>query len=422
MRFQLEEDKRLTVLKVVGVGGAGGNAVNRMVSAGFGGVDFSALNTDLQVLRGSEAHQRIQIGTKITRGLGSGGDPRVGAEAAEESREVLKECLQGADMVFLTAGMGGGTGTGASPIVANIARETGALTVGIVSRPFFFEGDQRIAQAERGLEALKKEVDTLLVIPNDKLLAITDENTPLTDAFSLADEVLCNATRGISDLITETGVVNLDFADVKSVMSNGGDAIMGTGIGTGKNGAEEAANMAISSPLLDSISVRGASGILVNITGSKSLSLQQVSKAATIINKEAGPGAHVFLGAVIDEKMSNDELRVTVIATGFDGIPVIKEETVEEKKEINFTELLSTDQRVVELKPQTSEPAVVTPPTQPVHPMTPVAPTSQRDEPARQAEAESEESEETVVIDNGSIRSFNSDKFRVPTFVRKQMD
>jgi cell division protein FtsZ len=394
MRFQLEEDKRLTILKVVGVGGAGGNAVNRMVSAGFGGVDFTALNTDLQVLRGSEAHQRVQIGAKITRGLGSGGDPRVGADAAEESREVLRECLQGADMVFLTAGMGGGTGTGASPIVATIARETGALTVGIVSRPFFFEGDQRIEQAERGIEELKKEVDTLLVIPNDKLLAITDENTPLLDAFSLADEVLCNATRGISDLIIETGVVNLDFADVKSVMSNGGDAIMGTGNASGKNGAEEAATLAIASPLLDNISVRGASGILVNITGSKSLSLQQVGKAATIINKEAGPGAHVFLGAVIDETMSNDEMRVTVIATGFDGARVIEQEEVGESKEINFTELLSGDRRVVELNPEPREP-----------------------EPE-----EEQEKEETVVIDNGSIRSFNSDNFRVPTFVRKQMD
>jgi len=410
MRFQLEEDKRLTVLKVVGVGGAGGNAVNRMVKSEFGGVDFTALNTDLQVLRGSEAHQRIQIGAKITRGLGSGGDPRVGGESAEESREVLKESLQGSDMVFLTAGMGGGTGTGASPIVASIARETGALTVGIVSRPFFFEGDQRIAQAERGIEELKKEVDTLLVIPNDKLLAITDESTPLLDAFSLADEVLCNATRGISDLITETGVVNLDFADVKSVMSNGGDAIMGTGLGAGKNGAEEAANMAISSPLLDNISIRGASGILVNISGSKSLSLQQVSKAATIINKEAGPGAHVFLGAVIDEKMSNDELRVTVIATGFHGVPVIKETEMVEKKEINFTQLLSSDQRVVELKPQARE-------TQ--RPEVPEVAEKPSEEPLV---PDVEETEETVVIDNGSIRSFSSDKFRVPTFVRKQMD
>jgi cell division protein FtsZ len=298
-------------------------------------------------------------------------------------------------MVFLTGGMGGGTGTGASPVVASIARETGALTVGIVTKPFFFEGDQRIAQAERGIEELKKEVDTLLVIPNDKLLSITEENTPLLAAFSMADEVLCNATRGISDLITETGVVNLDFADVKSVMRNGGDAIMGTGIGTGENGAQDAAKTAINSPLLDSVSIKGASGILVNITGSKSLSLQQVSKAASIVNKEAGPGAHVFLGAVINDNVEGDEISVTVIATGFNTPAVQREEKKEEAREINFTELLGAERReeTIEIAP----------------------------EPSKEIEEE-EESEETVVIDNGSIRSFNTDKFRVPTFVRKQMD
>lgn len=389
MRFQLEEEKRLTVLKVVGVGGAGGNAVNRMVGSGFNGVDFIALNTDLQVLRGSDAHHRIQIGSKLTRGLGSGGEPTIGEQAAEESRAVIKECLQGADMVFLTAGMGGGTGTGASPIVASVARESGALTVGIVTKPFFFEGDQRASQAEKGIEALRREVDTLLVIPNDKLLAISGENTPLLEAFSMADEVLCNATRGISDLITEMGVVNLDFADVQSVMSNGGDAIMGTGVATGENNAEDAARMAISSPLLDDVSIKGARGILVNITGSNSLSLQQVSKATTVINKEAGPGAHVFLGAVINDGQAADEIRVTVIATGFSReAPKVEEAVVQPAEEgINFTELLSGSRRVVEIKPD------------------------QRGE-----------KEETVVIDNGSIRSFNADNFRVPTFVRKPLD
>jgi cell division protein FtsZ len=408
MRFQLEEDKRLTVLKVVGVGGAGGNAVNRMVASGFSGVDFIALNTDLQVLRDSEAHERVQIGTKLTRGLGSGGVPSVGAEAAEESRELLREVMQGADMVFLTAGMGGGTGTGASPIVASVARETGALTVGVVSRPFFFEGDQRREQAEEGIEKLKREVDTLLVIPNDKLLEITEENTTLVDAFSMADEVLCNATRGISDLITETGVVNLDFADVKSVMSNGGDAIMGTGVASGQGGAEQAASMAISSPLLDNVSVRGASGILVNITGSKTLSLQQVSKAASIINKEAGPGAHVFLGAVINDKLSADEIRVTVIATGFSTVATarVDQEVPAESNEINFTELLAKDHTVVELRPNASQ-ARPAPEPEPV---------------AKEPEVEEEAPEETVVTDSGSIRSFNSDKYKVPTFVRKQMD
>jgi cell division protein FtsZ len=393
MRFHLDEEKRLTVLKVVGIGGAGGNAVNRMVSNGFAGVDFLAVNTDLQVLRGATAQQRIQIGQKLTRGLGSGGVPDVGRDAAEESREVIKESLQGADMVFLTCGMGGGTGTGASPVVAQIARETGALTVGIVTKPFFFEGDQRIAQAEEGIEELKREVDTLLVIPNDKLLAITEENTPLLDAFSIADEVLCNATKGISDLITETGVVNLDFADVKSVMKDGGDAIMGTGVARGDMGSEEAARMAINSPLLDNVSIKGARGILVNISGSKSLSLQQVSKAATIVNKEAGPGVHVFLGAVIDDELEADELRVTVIATGFNSAPRRREEQVEEKKAINFTELLSR-QPAAEVSLKKEEPVA----------------------------EEKKEEEEPVPFENGSIRSFDSDNFRIPTFVRKQMD
>jgi cell division protein FtsZ len=343
----------------------------------------------LQVLRGSTAQQRIQIGQQLTRGLGSGGVPGIGREAADESREVIKESVQNADMVFLTCGMGGGTGTGASPVVASIAREAGALTVGIVTKPFFFEGDQRISQAAEGIEELKKEVDTLLVIPNDKLLSITEDKTPLLDAFSMADEVLCNATRGISDLITETGVVNLDFADVKSVMRNGGDAIMGTGIGRGQDGAEEAAKMAINSPLLDSVSIKGASGILVNITGSKSMSLQQVSNAATIVNKEAGPGAHVFLGAVISDDVEGDEIRVTVIATGFNVAPMRVEEKVAEKKEINFTELLSEEPAEVGIDQDRSAPV---------------------------------ETEEAVVIEDGAIRSFNTDKFRVPTFVRKQMD
>jgi len=388
-RFHLEEEKRLTVLKVVGIGGAGGNAVNRMVGSGFTGVDFIAVNTDLQVLRGSTAQQRIQIGQKLTRGLGSGGDPGTGRKAAEESRDVIKESLHGADMVFLTCGMGGGTGTGASPVVAAVARETGALTVGIVTKPFFFEGDQRIAQAERGIEELRNQVDTLLVIPNDKLLSITAENTSLLDAFTMADEVLCNATRGISDLVTETGVVNLDFADVKSVMKNGGDAIMGTGYGKGENGAEEAARMAINSPLLDSVSVKGATGILVNITGSQSLALRQVSKAATIVNKEAGPGAHVFLGAVINDEMKGDEIRITVIATGFNAVKPRREEKVEEKKEINFRELLSDEP--VEVRLEKKEPAP-------------------------------EEKEEEIFLESGSIRTFNTDRFRIPTFVRKQMD
>lgn len=389
MRLQLEEEERLTVLRVVGVGGAGGNAVNRMVASGLSGVDFLAVNTDLQVLRASEAGERIQIGAQLTKGLGSGGDPNIGRLAAEESEDLLRESLQGADMVFLTAGMGGGTGTGASSVIASIAREVGALTVGIVTKPFFFEGGKRLQQAEDGILELKKEVDTLIVIPNDKLLDIADDTTSILDAFARADQVLSSATRGISDLITETGVVNLDFADVKSVMSNGGDAIMGTGIAQGDHAAEEAARMAISSPLLDNVSIKGAKGILVNVTGSSFLGLKQVSKAASIISSEAGEGAHVFLGAVINDSLPTDEVWITVIATGFrnDGVRMVSRE--EAKPDINFTEILKNDGSVVEFRPQ-----------------------------PHKAVGKGE----TVVIDNGSIRSFNTDNFRVPTFVRKQLD
>ena len=317
MRFELDEEKKLTILRVVGVGGAGGNAVNRMVAAGFRGVDFACVNTDLQVLRESNAFHKIQIGEELTRGLGSGGDPRVGREAAEESIEAIRACVCDADMVFITAGMGGGTGTGAAPVVAALAREAGALTVGVVTRPFFFEGTPRLRQSEAGLEALKEAVDTLIVIPNDKLLETSGEDTSMLDAFARADEVLCNATRGISALITETGVVNLDFADVRSVMRNGGAALMGTGVASGASAAEDAARMAIHSPLLDDVSIQGATSILVNITGPRSLGIKQISKAATVINSEAGAGAHVFLGTVIDETMPEGEIRVTVIATGF---------------------------------------------------------------------------------------------------------
>ncbi|MDH3197621.1 MAG: cell division protein FtsZ, partial [Candidatus Krumholzibacteria bacterium] len=318
MRFELEEEKKLTVLRVIGVGGAGGNAVNRMVETGFKGVDFVAVNTDLQVLRESKAYHKIQIGEGLTRGLGSGGDPVIGRQSAEESVEAISAAVAGADMVFLTAGLGGGTGTGASPMVAQAAREAGSLTVGIVTKPFFFEGNPRMRQALSGMAALEECVDTLIVIPNDKLLETADDDTTVLEAFARADEVLCSATRGISDLITQTGIVNLDFADVRSVMRDGGAALMGTGAAEGPNAAEEAARTAISSPLLDEVSIRGASGILVNITGSPTLGIKQISRAATIINSEAGAGAHVFLGTVIDESMGQHEVRVTVIATGFD--------------------------------------------------------------------------------------------------------
>ena len=396
-RLQLEEEQALTTLRVVGVGGAGGNAVNRMVASNLSGVDFVAVNTDLQVLRVSDATHRVQVGAELTKGLGSGGDPKVGRMAAEESADIIREHLQGADMVFLTSGMGGGTGTGASPVIASIARECGALTVGIVTKPFSFEGGKRMQQAEEGIQELKKAVDTLIVIPNDKLLDISDDSTSILDAFAQADEVLGSATRGISDLIMETGVVNLDFADVKSVMSNGGDAIMGAGTGTGENAAEIAARAAISSPLLDNVSIKGASGILVNVTGSPSLGLKQVSKAATIISGEAGPNAHVFLGAVINNNLPADQVSITVIATGFgrNANTLAERAKPEGKPDINFTELLRSEASVVEFRPQP---------------------------PAKRSVERIAERQAAVVIDNGCIRSFNTDNFRVPTFVRKQLD
>lgn len=548
MRFELEDEKRLTVLRVVGIGGAGGNAVNRMVGSDFRGVDFVAINTDLQVLRESNAYEKIQIGEDLTKGLGSGGDARIGRQSAEESIEIIRSSVQGTDMVFLTVGMGGGTGTGASPVVAQVARECGALTVGIVTKPFSFEGSPRTRQAEEGIEELKEAVDTLIIIPNDKLLETADDNTTMLEAFAEADKVLCNATRGISDLITETGVVNLDFADVKSVMRDGGNALMGTGVASGENAAEEAARSAISSPLLDDVSIHGANGILVNVTGSRMLGIRQISKAAAVINSEAGTDAHVFLGTVINESMPDDEVRITVIATGFESVDSVRswqparranvdsvvfsdpprvsrsaessqsahlpesaepvtrrtfqqqtaEETAEyrlrphaesrpetpdhrreavtapergtellnremaqpsepveapaelpqswvqpsqgtEKEsqitgapsaaaasapdrsvaEIDFAELFERDQTVIALPPgaETQQPKPF--------PSRPEDASFQTVRPRHGSEESMDdqvEEDETVIMDNGSIRSFNSDKFRVPTFVRKQID
>lgn len=315
--FEFEaEYTRQAQIRVAGVGGAGGNAVNGMVHSGLGGVDFLAINTDAQALEASSASTKIQIGGTVTRGLGSGGDPRVGSKAVDEDHTIVAEALAGSDMVFVTAGMGGGTGTGAAPTVARIARELGSLVVGIVTLPFSFEGRRRGQQAIEGLEALKAEVDTLIVIPNDRLLKVVPPNTPLTDAFRVADNVLYQATKGISDLITVPGLVNLDFADVRSIMSGMGDAIMGTGIARGENRAIEAARAAISSPLLEEIDVRGAQGVLVNISGGANLSLHEVSEVTSLVQQAVGDDANIIFGAVVDPSMT-EELRVTVIATGF---------------------------------------------------------------------------------------------------------
>jgi cell division protein FtsZ len=303
-------------IKVVGAGGGGNNAVNRMINEGLGGVEFISINTDNQALMLSKAKTRVRIGDKLTRGLGAGGNPEIGRKAAEESSEELYEVLRGADMVFIAAGMGGGTGTGAAPIIAQIAKELGALTIGVVTRPFTFEGSRRIQHAEAGIEALKSQVDTLIVIPNDRLLQIADKRASLQQAFSLADDVLRQGIQGISELITVPALINLDFADVRTIMSEGGAALMAVGHGVGDDRARRAAEMAINSSLLD-VTIDGARGILFNITGGSDLSLFEVNEAAAIIKESAHPEVNLIFGAQIDESMG-DEVRITVIATGFE--------------------------------------------------------------------------------------------------------
>jgi cell division protein FtsZ len=305
----------LAVIKVVGVGGGGANAVNRMVDAGLSGVEFIAVNTDAQALLMADADAKIQVGSKATRGLGAGADPEIGLAAAQESRDELKEALKGADMVFVTAGEGGGTGTGGAPVVAEISRELDALTVGVVTRPFGFEGRRRAEVAERGIDALRERVDTLIVIENDRLLQVVEKRTPIMDAFRLADDVLRQGVQGITDLITVPGLVNLDFADVKTIMRDAGSALMGIGIATGENRAVEAARTAVSSPLLEE-SIDGATGILLNVTGGTDVGLFEVNEAAEVVTSAADQNANVIFGAVIDESLE-DQIRVTVIATGF---------------------------------------------------------------------------------------------------------
>ena len=304
-------------IKVIGVGGGGNNAVNRMVDNQIKGVQFLAVNTENQVLELSKADVTIQIGEKVTKGLGAGANPQVGEEAAQESREEIIKALEGADMVFVTAGMGGGTGTGAAPIVAECAKEVGALTVGVVTKPFAFEGKRRRAAAEKGIEFLTQKVDTIIVIPNDKLLQVVDKKCTITDAFSKADDVLRQGIKGISDLIQIPGLINLDFADVKTIMTEQGEALMGIGVGEGENRAVDAAKMAINSPLLET-SIDGAKGILLNISGSSDLSIFEVNEAAEIISEAADPDANIIFGSVIDESLG-DRVQITVVATGFNS-------------------------------------------------------------------------------------------------------
>jgi len=310
------EMEQFAQIKVVGVGGGGNNAINRMIEGGLKGVEFLAVNTDKQALFLSKANTKIQIGDKLTRGLGAGSDPEIGQKAAEENRDEIAQALKGADMVFVTAGMGGGTGTGAAPVVASVAKELGVLTVGVVTKPFTFEGRKRMIQAEKGIQQLKENVDTLVIIPNDRLLQVIQKNTSIVESFKMADDILKQGVKGISDLIAVPGLVNLDFADVKTIMANTGIAHMGIGHASGENRAEEAAKQAIHSPLLET-SIEGARGVLLNITGGADLGLLEVNAAAELVQKSADPEANIIFGAVIDENMS-DELMITVIATGFD--------------------------------------------------------------------------------------------------------
>lgn len=376
-------------MKVVGVGGAGGNALNCMIEAGLSSVDFIAVNTDAQALQNNISPRRIQIGRETTRGLGAGANPDVGREAVEENREEIRAALEGADMVFITAGMGGGTGTGAAPVVAQLAKDIGALTVGVVTKPFAFEGKKRSTSAERGLAELKQHVDTLIVIPNQRLISLVERETTLVEAFKMADNVLLQATKGISDLIAVPGIVNVDFADVRTVMAQRGDALMGVGVGRGEHRAVEAAQQAISSPLLEEVSIRGARAILINITGGSDLTLHDVAEATSAIYDAAGEDAEVIFGAVNDPNVTG-ELQVTVIATGF-----------------NQTEVKATYRTSGAAKPfeplkaapaevRTFEPRVVRVPEANIKPLT-------RD-------------------DTGQILVVGEDAFEVPTFLRRQMD
>src|SRR6059058_4984089 len=306
-------------IKVIGIGGGGGNAVNTMINAKLSGVDFLVANTDAQSLEASRAPVRVQLGAAVTKGLGAGANPEIGRRAAMENEETLKEYLAGSDMIFITAGMGGGTGTGGAPVVARLAREAGALTVGVVTKPFIFEGKKRMHLADDGIEELKQNVDTLIVIPNQRLLSIAAKTTTMLEAFHKADDVLLQAVRGISDLIITPGLINLDFADVRTVMAEMGLALMGAAAASGENRAIEAAQKAISSPLLEDISIQGARGVLINITGGPDLCLHEVNEAASMIQEEAHDDANIIFGAFIDENMT-DEIRITVIATGFGEI------------------------------------------------------------------------------------------------------
>jgi cell division protein FtsZ len=406
--FEIVEQNSLTArIKVIGIGGGGGNAVNTMIGAKLGGVDFMVANTDAQSLEASQAPVRIQLGGMVTKGLGAGANPEIGRRAALEDQEKIKQYLEGSDMIFITAGMGGGTGTGGAPVLARVAREVGALTVGVVTKPFIFEGKKRMHQAEEGIEELKASVDTLIVIPNQRLLSIAAKTTTMLEAFHKADDVLLQAVRGISDLIITPGLINLDFADVRTVMAEMGLALMGASAASGENRAIEAAQKAISSPLLEDISIQGARGVLINITGGPDLCLHEVNEAASMIQEEAHDDANIIFGAVIDESLT-DEIRITVIATGFG-------EAREEKKPAPSH--LANAANVASIAAAAQKNKKV------VHLGTIV---DDLDTPTWQRKKSGSEEVETVTLNKNNFE-FNGnqeedDKYDIPTFLRRQMD
>ncbi len=404
MRFQFEADPKMSAsIKVVGVGGAGGNAINRMIESGFTGVDFIAINTDAQALGGSLAATRIQIGRKSTHGLGSGGNPEIGRKAIEEDQEHVVNALKGADMVFVTGGMGGGTGTGASPVVAQMAKKMGALVVGVATKPFLFEGHYRMRQAVEGLKMLKQEVDTAIVIPNQRLLAIASKNTPVREAFRIADEVLLRATKGVTDLIMVPGLINLDFADVKSVMVEMGDAVMGTGISAGKNRAVEAAQQSISSPLLEDATIRGAKGVLVNVTGGGDLSLHEISEAAMVINEAIGAETNMIFGAVIDDSLK-DKIMITVIATGIGVEPKRATAGVKQGRAARPAPQSMVMAETTAKTPERSRPA------------------TKGSESREPAPTRRESAHRLVMCAKGGSRRSSRRELEIPTFLRRQMD
>lgn len=401
--IEIVEQTNLTArIKVIGVGGGGGNAVNTMIRSKLTGVDFLVANTDAQSLERSQALNKIQLGESVTKGLGAGANPEVGRRAALENQVQLKEHLSGSDMVFITAGMGGGTGTGGAPVIARLAREAGALTVGVVTKPFVFEGKRRLRQAEEGIEELKQSVDTLIVIPNQRLLSIAAKTTTMLEAFNKADDVLLQAVRGISDLIITPGLINLDFADVRTVMAEMGLALMGSATATGENRAVEAAQKAISSPLLEDISIRGARGVLINVTGGPDLGVHEINEAASMIQEEADDDANIIFGAVIDENLT-DEIRITVIATGFT-------DTKEEQKPV-----------VINLAPIAPTPAPKN--KKIVHLGTIV---DDLEAPTWQRKKQGSDETEKVTLNNSTFQlnknDGEDDTYDIPTFLRRQMD